>query len=468
LAVNLDGTIDESLGQITVITQEWIAHINSLKAVFSAVGSVSVNGIVQESGVTPNDFRHDVVYTVTLEGKTPKLYTVQIISPHGLPVLKIDTAGQVINSKENWFGGVTYTIFDGYGILASSGTTEIKGRGNFTWGLEKKPYSLKLAQKSALFGMPEHKRWVLLANHLDKTLIRNEVGFKLGAIFDNIAWTPHSEQVELYVNDDYQGVYQFTEAIKIDTNRVNITEIKKGTPQGGYILEIDERKNEVFNFTTTKGVVFCCSDPDDELDKVINGDTRTLFQKIQEDVQYAEDVLYSAGFADPDEGYRKYLDVDSFVDWYLIEEIAKYQDSAFYTSVYVYYDPTDEKYHMGPLWDFDTHFGNTGAEGLDYTGFLIKGSKWISRLFGDPYFVSRVKARWNEKRSGVDALISFIDGRAASLSTAQTHNFEKWDITENVSGSNSQIAGTYAGEIGFLKMWLTGRINWLDTAINGL
>ncbi|AEF85770.1 CotH protein [Treponema primitia ZAS-2] len=386
----------------------------------------------------------------------------------GLSIIKIDTGGRAIDSKDTWLENAAYTIFNSDGTtITASGATDIKGRGNFTWGLEKKPYSLKLSSKTSLLGMPSHKRWVLLANHLDKTLLRNEIGFKLGEIFDHIDWTPHTVQVELYVNDVYQGVYQFSEAIKLDANRVAIDEIKKGNPGGGYILEIDERRGEESNFTTTHGVVFNCSDPDDGLDKKPTGSPQTLFEKIRADVQHAEDVLYSGDFTDPDNGYRKYLDVDSFVDWYLVEEIACYQDSKFYSSVYMYYDPSDQKYHLGPLWDFDTHFGN--AWSMVSTGFLIKDSKWISRLFDDPYFVSLIKARWNEKKSAVDALQTFIDARADSLNAAQANNFERWPILNtNIGGANSQIAGSYAGEIAFLKLWLTLRISWLDTAINRL
>ncbi|MDR2409158.1 MAG: CotH kinase family protein [Bacteroidales bacterium] len=109
--------------------------------------------------------------------------------------------------------------------------------------------------------MSEHKRWVLLANYADKSLLRTGVAFKLGYIFNNLAWTPQSRQVDLYLNGNYRGVYQLTEQIKIDEKRVKIKKITADKPQNGYILEADWRKGEAYNFTTSQGVVFCCSDP---------------------------------------------------------------------------------------------------------------------------------------------------------------------------------------------------------------
>jgi hypothetical protein len=389
--------------------------------------------------------------------------------PSGLPVMKIETAGRSIDSTETWLENAAYNLYDSAGALLSNGGMDIKGRGNTTWGMPKKPYSLKLAQKTSLLGMSEHKRWALLANYSDKTLLRTETAFELGYKFDNLAWTPHSVQVDLYLNGKYRGVYQLTEQIKIDTNRVNIDEIKKKNPSDGYILEIDVRKGEVFNFTTTRGVVFCCSAPDEDLDDIISGDTISLFEKIKNDVQRVEDVLYSDNFKDSDEGYRKYMDVGSFVDWYFVNEITKNNDAVFFSSVYMYYDPEKGKYCMGPIWDFDIALGNVNYNDNDNPeGFWVKDSTWISRLFEDPYFVTLVKNRWNEKRAAVNGIFQYIDDRVVYLNSAQDYNFKKWKILERFVWPNAVVTGTYEAEIAYMKSWLTTRLNWLDGAISGL
>jgi hypothetical protein len=475
LTEDITGAIDEEESTITLESQEWIENIGSLKAVFASTGTVTVNAAAQESGVTGQDFRLDMVYRVTTEDNAVKDYTVVFESPQatGLPVMKIDTQGVSIISKDDWFSDLnpgiepTYTLYDITGEKVS-GSTDIKGRGNTTWGMPKKPYSLKLTGKTSLLGMPTHKRWQLLANYSDKTLLRTEVAFKIGEILeDSLQWTPRSRHVQLYLNNEYLGSYQLVEAIKIDENRVNIKDITKKNPQRGYILEIDVREGEAFHFTTTRGVVFNCSDPDEDLDETITGDTQTIIQKIQADVQDVEDVLYSDDFSDPDDGYRMYLEVDSFIDWYLVNEITKNNDAVFHNSVYMYYN--GEKYCMGPVWDFDISMGNINYNGNDNPeGFWIKGSPWISRLFEDPAFVSQVKDRWNTKKNEFFALQQYIGERATYINSAQTQNFRKWDILGVYVWPNAVVPGSYQGEIDYLKSWFAKRLSWFDTAINQL
>ncbi|AEF80179.1 CotH kinase family protein [Leadbettera azotonutricia] len=397
-----------------------------------------------------------------------KTYNLKLIVSD-IPVMSIDTSGRPIDSRDIWVEGASYELFDNNGMMA--GNTDIKGRGNSTWlDWPKKAYALKCSKKTTLLGMPEHKRWNLLANYVDKTLLRNDVALTMGKIFeDGLRWTPRFRHIQLYVNDEYQGLYQLVEAIKIDANRVNVSEITKENPERGYILEIDARLGEVFNFTTTKGVMFTCSDPDENLKELINGDTRTIFEKIRTDVQHVEDILYSNNFRDPDEGYRKYLDIDSFVDWYLVNEITKNNDATFWLSTFMYYDSDREKYCMGPIWDFDVALGNFVGEPGEYAvGFYIQYSIWVSRLFEDPYFVSRVKEHWNAKKSEIVTLQQHIDESVRFLERAQDQNFKKWDILGMNVYPNVVVTGSYRGEIDYLKTWLAQRTTWLDMAINGL
>lgn len=385
---------------------------------------------------------------------TPKGYS-------GLPVLKLDTQERSINSKEIWIEGASYELYGTQGELLSSGDLDIKGRGNSTWSMPKKPYSLKLAEKASLLDMSKHKRWVLLANYADKSLLRTEAAFKLGYIFNNLAWTPQSRQVDLYLNGNYRGVYQLTEQIKIDENRVDIKKIKSDKPQNGYILEADWRKGEMYNFTTSKGVVFCCFDPDEDLDDV--------FDKIKTDVQNVENVLYSAYFIDATDGYRKYLDTESFIDWYFVNEITKNVDSQFGLSVYMYYDEEKLKYCMGPVWDFDYAIGNVNYADSRYeTGWWVKNSIWISRLFEDPVFVVEVKMRWNEKKAEVQDVFQYIDERAEYLNLAADYNFRKWLVLDKQVAEAAYISGSYRYQVDFVKLWLQERLYWLDGAINGL
>jgi hypothetical protein len=289
----------------------------------------------------------------------------------GLSILKIDTGGRSIDSKEIWVESTAYTLYDPLGNLILSGTTDIKGRGTSSWEWPKKPYSLKLSEKTSLLDMPKHKRWNLLANFYDKTLLKNELAFELGYIFDNMKWTPHSQQVDLYLNGKYRGVYQLTEAIKIDSNRVDIKDISNKNPDRGYILELNlSDQDESFYFKTSRGFIFLCSDPDEDLEGLI--------EKITTDVQTAEDALYSSNFKDPDTGYRKYFDVNSFIDWWIVEEISKNFEVNYLHGQYMYYDNNQQKYCMGPIWDFDSAFGiNSAFNANKAEGFLTIGNELV-------------------------------------------------------------------------------------------
>ena len=390
--------------------------------------------------------------------------------PVKLPTLVVNTSGRDVSSKDTWITNASYTLLDQSGKEIMKGTTDIKGRGNFTWNLPKKPYSLKLTSKASLLGMPSHRRWTLLANYIDKTLLRTEVAFKMSEILDNIPWTPRSEQIDFHLNNSYEGVYQLVEAIKLDVNRVKVSStISDKNPDGGYLLEIDGRWGEIFAFSTTTGVVFCCSDPDDGLDKIISGESRSILDKIKADVQHVEDVLYSNNFTDPENGYRKYIDVPSFIDWYLVNEITKNFDSNFYTSVFLFFDPDEKKYFMGPVWDFDTALGNADFSDIDKPeGFWVKNEKWPKRLFEDPYFVGALKTRWNEKKASLEALSQFIDERAAFLDDAQKLNFTRWKILDTNVWPSPISTGNYQSEIIYMKSYLSMRLRWLDTAINNL
>jgi hypothetical protein len=194
------------------------------------------------------------------------------------------------------------------------------------------------------------------------------------------------------------------------------------------------------------------------------GHTRSLWQYSR-----LHKNFYKSTFSDPDEGYRKYLDVNSFVDWYLVNEITKNNDAIFWSSVFMYYDQDKGKYCMGPVWDFDISLGNyKDSPGESSDGFYIKNASWIHRLFEDPAFVSSVKDRWNVKKNEFFALSQYIDERASYLNAAQTQNFRRWDILGISVWPNVVVPGSYQGEIDYLKSWLTRRLTWLDTAISHL
>lgn len=338
-----------------------------------------------------------------------------------------------------------------------SGAMNIKLRGNTTRFKPKKPFKIKLDSPASLLGMPADREWVLLANYLDKTLMRNTLAFEMGQRI-GLVYTPRSQTVELFLNGRDLGTYQLTEQIKSSPGRLNI---RADDITGGYLLELDHRKDGRV-VQTSRGIPYVLKEPALPTPDQLNYITRHM--------QEIEDVLYSRNFADPLLGYAKYLDVDEFVNWYLINEITKNADAAKLTSIY-FYKSAGQKLAIGPIWDFDRAFGNLNYSNAQYpTGWWIRTeSPWYARLFQDPAFEARVKSRWRQLRTlGLDknSLLKMVDQEAAALDDMQTHNFTIWNILDKDIPPNRVVTGSYEGEIKVMKDWLSARMDWMDQQLS--
>lgn len=441
-------------------------NLNSLKASFTSEDNDSIlaNGIIQQSEISANNFVSPVTYTLWYGGVSAKTYIVKLVYT-GLPVVYLNTEnGDPIISKDDYLNG-TIKIFPNQNISVSvfSATTQVKGRGNSTWSMPKKPYKIKLNSKASLLGMPSDKEWVLLANYSDKTLMRNYLAFECSNRF-SMAYTPRSQFVELIINGEYVGNYSLCEQIKVSSSRVNIKELKitdLTTPSitGGYLLEVDERLDEDYWFRTNTGVPICFNSPD-SVDSL-------QFNYLKNFIQQTEDTLYGANFADTTSGYANFIKTQTFIDWYLINELFKNNDAVFFSSVYMYKD-RGSKLCMGPVWDFDIAAGNINYNDNDNPkGWWIKNARWISRLFSDPAFAEKVKVRWNAvKTSKIETLMAFADSVANGLESSQKENFRVWPILNTLVWPNPAIRGSYANEVQYLKDWLSTRIDWMDSMFN--
>lgn len=378
-----------------------------------------------------------------------------------LPQVVIATDGGVpITSTETYVNAsMTITLADGSASYA--GTLRIRGRGNSTWGMPKKPYRLKLDQRAGLLGMPAHKDWNLLANYADKSLLRTATAFQLGERL-GMAWTPRTRMVTLRLNGDEVGTYQLVEKIEVDPARVAIDElddddISPEVVSGGYLLEIDSRRDCEVLFETPRDVPVCVQAP---------GHVPAVPQQLDYIAGYlrdTEDAIHAATFADPATGYAAWIDVDSFIDWFLVNELFRNQDAASYSSIWQY-KPRGGKLFRGPLWDYDLAAGNVDyGVGPDPEGWHIRHGIWYARLFQDPAFASRVRMRWQAVRAQhIDTLPAWIEASAAGLGSAPEANFARWPILDRYVWPNPVFAGSHAGEVGFVKDWLRQRIAWLD------
>lgn len=398
------------------------------------------------------DFSKPVTITVAdIDGQL-KEYTVDVISFTGLPILSIKTADSApIESKENYLDA-TYTLSGDAITTTLTGSVQIRGRGNSTWYMPKKPYQIKFDKKTSLFGWPQGKVFVLLANYADKSKVRTSTAFAMSES-TSLEWTPRSEFVELIINDVYLGTYQLCEKIKTDKNRVNVG-------NNGYILEVDQpdRLDEGDVFFNTTRLLVNIKEPE-----LSEGDA--AYQLIKDYVNNVENVLYSNYFLDSEMGYKRYIDIQSFVDWYLVNEITKNNDAVFYSSVYMN-KTIDGKLKMGPVWDFDISLGNVNYNSnWDYQGFWIKNAPWISRMFEDPEFVQLVKERYSVLYNDRNRIIGHIAEKADHLKYSVIEDNNKWQTLYNATWPNYAIMGNYDNEVQYLKDWLLKRMDWLNTAL---
>ena len=272
----------------------------------------------------------------------------------------------------------------------------------------------------------------------------------------NLDWTPESHFAEVFINDQYNGTYNITQKVEASDHRVALG-------SNGYLMEIDQlerMKSDDVYFYTEKFLINI-KEPEVDWDGEEYNYAKNLLNEF-------ETALFSVNFKDPQLGYQKYIDVESFIDWYLISEITKNQDSKSWSSIFLNVIP-GEKIKMGPLWDFDLAFGNVNYSECEFPeGFWVKDNPWYQQLFKDPYFVALVKERFQYFKQHQLLILEKIDGYATYLSKSQFENDLRWDTIGNPVWPNPVVFPTYEQEVAHLKSWYSQRMNWLDAAINQL
>lgn len=446
------------------VVECWVRYIMDSKVLiphFSFNGDeVTIGDQILKSDSTSYDFKSPVLLTVTA-GKQKKNYKVYVHAFTGIPVLWIETENRKdIISKDEYLKAHFKLVEDvrtrGPGDVKEF-DGKIKGRGNSTWTMPKKPYAIKLDSAESFFDEPKDKSWVLLANYTDKTSIRNAIAFYMGRI-SNLDYTPRYHFVDVMLNGRYNGTYQLTEKIKIADYRVNVG-------KNGFIMEFDGRAPEdadsKYFYVSHIPQPVNIKDPDVEYD---NED----FQYAKNFVETADATLFSENFKDSENGWQKYFDVESFVDWYLINEISKNVDATFWSSCYFHLQ-RGGKLKMGPIWDFDISFGNVDyAEARYYDDFWVTNTSWYYRLFQDPFFVNRVKERFDFFYNKQPELMEEINQNAQYLQYSVVENNEKWNTFYNYNWPNYDIWGNYQNEVQSMKLWLQKRFEWLKQQFDAM
>ncbi len=381
-----------------------------------------------------------------------------------LPILHITTAnGQDVQSKTEYLGASLSVFNTEKDYCLDQLQMEIRGRGNKTWEYEKKSYKLKLSEQQSLLGLGEGKakKWVLLANVCDQSLLRNYVALHLAGAMPYGVWSPDCTSVEVYLNGEYRGVYLLCEEIDVNANKVNIPEdlTGAGSDDIGFLVEISGNP---------KSPTFECNDRDYQIHSELSTDE----SEAHAQQQYISNYIRSAWKAVQDgdeEKIARLIDVDSLVNAYLVEEILKNLDCG-YDSFYLYREPGG-KLTFGPLWDFDNALGNADEGTQNYYDLYVayneryQSNPWLYTAMEQEWFRSRVVKMWDECKDVRSMLSATVLAEGKASYNSYCRNFEKWDLFgQQWNRETQQITSlkTYTEHYEFLAQWIDQRLAWLD------
>ena len=376
----------------------------------------------------------------------------------------------------------SFTIIyaDGTMIQEESGTSRL--RGNASMAHPKKPYRIKFDTSHRIFknsdmrSPAKAKKWTLINNYDDKTLMHNLVAFEIARRM-GMDYVPWSKPVDVIVNGEYRGCYQLTDQLSVDKNRVDITEMEASDIEGealtgGYFLELDGyASKEVSWFTSAAGNPVTIKSPDDD------DITTEQAEYIRREFSLMEAKILASNFDDPEVGFRSKLDERTLLQYFLTEELAGNPDA--FWSCYFTKERGEERFRMGPVWDFDNAFDNDNRyypinnQG-NFLSLTIGGAgnfrALLNRMFSDQVLRDSMAVMWDEAREqgGITAesLTAYIDSTAAELMQSQRLNFMRWPILDKLIQVNPRAGGSYEVEVGWMKEYVENRIQWLDKMIN--
>lgn len=478
--------------------------------------TVTVNGLEQKSGESEQDFSKPVTYNVS-NGTESRNYTVNVTNT-GLPVVVLtqseegnvnwNEAGLKVRSKDSeWVETDMIAIYNADGTVnVESRECGFRLRGNTSQEFPKLPFAVKLKKKCEVLSMPEHKRWVLLANWMDRTMLRNAVAFDIAhraanAVADGLGWNPRGTSVELVINGRHVGNYYLCEQIKIDGDRVDIKDCYEDvisdednlnpnptTADCGYLLEFDDAMDEANNFRTARGLP--CMFKDEVPANSI------YYNYVKDKVERIEANLESGNY----EAVCNDLDINSVIDYFFVQELAFNDEYKHPKSVYMYIDG-GAKLTAGPVWDFDWQTfvdydhvetlrklcGNSRscrqADEWLYAASKLKGFlgsyendmpyMWYPLLFKVASFREQVQKRWQVIYPVLTGVLSTIDRLADENRISDKYNMAIWSMysVKNANPSATWVAFNGDENLSFdeamelLKQTYQTRLNWMNTQI---
>lgn len=455
---------DATTSTFTVVLPTVTDFSSVLFSCVSGAGGIKIDG-VEIAGYSASINASEEVTVTAQCGSCSKDYKL-VAKNTGLPVVRVKTpGGQAVVSKEDWIEGATMTIETADGEVDYDGSLSIRGRGNSTWNYPKKPYALKLDKKAKILGMPKHKRWILLANWKDRTLLRNDASFWVSRA-SGLPYTVRGYFVELEFNGNHVGNYYLCEQIKIDENRVDIIEMEsqEKNPElisGGYLVELDTYYDAEKKFRSSWfNLPFQFKEPD-ETD--LSSEAEAWFK----DYIYELEKLFRDGIRVKNHEYEEFFDVDSSIEYMLVEELVMNHDfwntwpSEGPHSCYMYKD-RDGKLFTGPVWDFDYH---TFVPDYTHMWFGAQKALYYKSLLKDEKYKARMLEIWNAKKEEFSRLPEYIDQMADHIRLSEEINQRIWPISNRENGDETM---TFQQAVDRMKKAYEDKLAWMDQNLQNL
>ena len=438
-----------------------------------------------------NKFIFLLIFILSCKNEENEMIAVDVnYTESNLPIISINTFGENIpdepriNAQMGIINNNSGTnniedVFNDY-----NGRITIEKRGNSSQEQEKPPYRFETIDDNGennnvkLLGLPEENDWILYAPWSDKSLIRNVLIYSLSN--DMGRYAPRSEFVELYLNNEYRGVYVLMEKIKRDKNRVAISSLDPNSNfgdnlTGGYILKFDwaetgDNNGGFFSLIDGMRYNYHYPKPDE-----ISSEQESYIQSY---INSYENIMNSNKY-NSEQGYSKFIDIGSFVDFIILQEISRNVD-AYGLSTYIYKDKEsiNNMLTAGPIWDFNHGFGNcdyykaweTDGWNISYTyEDMDQRAFWWLKLWNDDNFKEMVKDRYKVLRKSILSTTNIntkVDQYVSELGNSVNKNFTKWPILGEYIWPNKEVFDTYQEEIIYLKSWINNRLTWMDSELN--
>jgi len=412
------------------------------------------------------------------EGDDSRFYQIT-----NLPTLSIHVQDNIlpVNRGED-FESQSVLIYDG-GTMLQEYPILFRVRGNFSATHENKAFRMKYNDGKSHHVMKggsnesptKCKKWVLINSYRDKTLMRNPVAWAMSKRAER-DWTPWSQVVDLVVNGDYRGTYTLADAVSVDRNRIDITEMTEWDLDeeyitGGYLVEADNNySKETYHFLSGHGNTMSVHEPDEDVMQT------QQFQYIKNTWNSMEEVVFGASYTDKEKGMCSVLDIETFLNWFLVSEFDGNTDMI--CQVFHYKERGDDHFYTGPVWDADLALENDQTtypanERMDWTYKVRQTGQYsqlVSRVLSDPSVFAQLQEQWARLRKKgnfePNDVAADVDSLRREIRASANLNFIRWPYLNQWLSLNPAVPGSWEAEVDRVRDFVHDRVAWMDEMLS--